>query len=282
MKLNPEELLSSIIKLKKDICAPDVIWTPSETNFPDNITIRGIPESITSGPGKLIVRHSGDTKDNMEQYLLYIPSPDKRFHFMECRTIRDMRKNGRGNRYILTRDITGEFEIYIEGRKVKEHLQVCKNCLEEWNYKGYRCLSSREQQNQAVKNFNIKEFFENCKPLFQSLPIRTNQTMLNGDEYDRNWKYISRAYRASRGWCCERCGVNLSDRPEFLHTHHVDGNKYNIKSDNLKVLCILCHSEQPQHEHIKKQPEFRKAKEFILHKERKFQYSKTEYLMKSN
>ena len=113
MKLNPEELLSSIIKLKKDICAPDVIWTPSETNFPDNITIRGIPESIASGPGKLIVRHSGDTKDNMEQYLLYIPSPDKRFHFMECRTIRDMRKNGRGNRYILTRDITGEFEIYI-------------------------------------------------------------------------------------------------------------------------------------------------------------------------
>ncbi len=96
------------------------------------------------------------------------------------------------------------------------------------------------------------------------MPLRTNQTILNQDAYDRNWDYISRAYRACKGWCCESCGVDLSDHHEILHTHHINGVKYDISFNNLKALCVLCHSEQHNHEHITKTPGFDKVKNFIL------------------
>ena len=75
---------------------------------------------------------------------------------------------------------------------------------------------------------------------------------------------MTRAYRASKGWCCEECGVDLSEYQEFLHTHHVNGIKYDVRPDNLKALCILCHSKQPNHRHLKNLPIFAVAKSFIL------------------
>ena len=47
---------------------------------------------------------------------------------------------------------------------------------------------------------------------------------------------------------CESCGLN-----EWLGTkitlelHHVDGNRYNNKLDNLQILCPNCHSMTPNH-----------------------------------
>ena len=152
---------------------------------------------------------------------------------------------------------------------MEEPLYVCKNCLYAWNYKGYRSLPQQsEQQNQAVRDFNIKEFFANCKPLFRSLPLRTGKTKLLGDDYDRNWPYITNAYRACKGWCCERCGVDLSDRTHLLHTHHINGVKHDICFSNLMALCVLCHYEQPNHEWIKNLPVFSEAPSFIPQKRR--------------
>ena len=264
MKLNPEELLSDLIEIKKNLGAPDIFWNPSKIQLPNNVVIYGIPKELISGPFKLIVISGKNIEDDMEQRLLYIPQPDKRFHFMECRTIRGMRQSNRGERYIVTNDTTGKFEIVRDGYKVKERLDVCKNCLLEWNYKGYRRLRTEKQQDEAVKKFNIKEFFENCKPLFNLLPLRTNRTVLLEDEYNRDWKYISKAYRSCKGFCCENCGVDLHDHQDFLHAHHINGVKYDIRSDNIKVLCALCHSEQPNHSHLKKEPRFAEAKDFIL------------------
>lgn len=266
MRLNPEILLSNLIKIKEKICAPDIIWTPYRDNIPKNIVIDKITTNLTAAPGKLIVLHSiKNAADIMEQCLLYIPLPDKKFHFVECKTVNDMRQKGRGERYVLTNKTTGLFEIYRDRYKVQEKLFVCKNCLWEWNYKGYRSLSSH-QQDIIVQNFDIKNFFANCRPLLQSVPLRTGKTLLNQNAYDQNWKYLTRAYRASKGWCCEECGVDLSDHREFLHTHHVNGIKYDVRFGNLKALCILCHSKQPNHQHLKNLPEFAVAKSFILRK----------------
>ena len=273
MKLTPEEILRDLIKVKENLKAPD-IFVPNLKNPPQtNTVIYGITKELTNGPLKLIVAGDKNIEDGMEQRLLYIPQPNRKFHFMECKTMREMRQNNRGERYIVTNCTTDKFEIVRDGYKVKEHLDVCKNCLFELNYRGYRTLKTEEQQNQAVKNFKVKEFFENCKPLFSSLPLRSNKTILIGDEYDRNWKSISKAYRAAKGWCCEKCGVDLHDRQNLLHTHHINGVKHDIRSDNIRVLCVLCHSEQPEHAHLKTCPGFEEARSFILQKRREMNIS---------
>ena len=45
-------------------------------------------------------------------------------------------------------------------------------------------------------------------------------------------------------------------RRRFLHAHHVNGLKWDNSVENLRALCIRCHSDQPMHSHIKAMPAF--------------------------
>ena len=89
------------------------------------------------------------------QVLLYIPdqyspvdvvqaSPDKgkRFHVADCKTLADMRAKGRFERYLVTNNLTGIFQISGKNSRgmpdeLKSRLLVCKNCLEKLNYQNY-------------------------------------------------------------------------------------------------------------------------------------------------
>lgn len=65
--------------------------------------------------------------------------------------------------------------------------------------------------------------------------------------YTRDWSSVSRKYKDSRSWRCERCYVNLSEKSHrrLLHVHHRDLNPKNNSSWNLIALCVICHSEEP-------------------------------------
>ena len=58
--------------------------------------------------------------------------------------------------------------------------------------------------------------------------------------YPDSWKEISWQYKEQQGWQCESCKLPLHQHKYYLHTHHIYGTRY----DNLKALCIGCHSEQ--------------------------------------
>ena len=59
------------------------------------------------------------------------------------------------------------------------------------------------------------------------------------------WTELSIWYRKKQDWICENCGIHLSSRKVFLDTHHIRGRVYN-SPDDLKALCIKCHSDQTQ------------------------------------
>ena len=46
------------------------------------------------------------------------------------------------------------------------------------------------------------------------------------------------------------CETSFINNKKDLHVHHIDGVKWNNNSNNLKVLCIDCHSKHPGHDRI--------------------------------
>ncbi len=84
------------------------------------------------------------------------------------------------------------------------------------------------------------------------------------NEYTEDWGDISEIYRLSVGWICEDCGVDLASNKFFLHVHHLDRNKKNNKNENLRALCVQCHSDQPGHGHMKLDRNFVNSREQIL------------------
>ena len=71
---------------------------------------------------------------------------------------------------------------------------------------------------------------------------------------------------------CEECGINeWQGKPLSLQLEHIDGNHFNNRLENLKILCPNCHSQTTtfagknvNHSKSKKQLENQKVKEELL------------------
>ena len=72
------------------------------------------------------------------------------------------------------------------------------------------------------------------------------------------WRDLSFWIRAEKQWTCEneKCRINLEDRRSDLHAHHILGRGFN-SPQHLKVLCIACHAEEPDHAFMKAYPEYK-------------------------
>ncbi len=92
-----------------------------------------------------------------DQYSKYADGGYK-FHICVCRTLMDMERQGRIDRYIVTNNTSGVFEVnIIDGSKrtnKRVAMKVCRNCLAKLNYEKY---SSRKDY--VYENFSIEEFF---------------------------------------------------------------------------------------------------------------------------
>lgn len=198
----------------------------------------------------------------------YVPSDAGReqlckFHVADCSTLQGMRRSNRYERYVVTNRTDGKFIVNFFGEgwsrdqeEVERSLYVCKNCLHRLNYNGYknyRGYYEQEKKNEIRESFDLREFFERYGSQITKEPSNTDITAPR-NEYPKNWNQISNRYKEKRGWECEECGVNLKDERQFLHVHHINGQKNRNEDKNLRALCIGCHATKPQHQHLKSQP----------------------------
>ncbi|MFT5722600.1 MAG: hypothetical protein ACI9W6_002933 [Motiliproteus sp.] len=178
----------------------------------------------------------------------------RRVHVADCRTLNEMRQKNRLNRYKATYNISGKYQIYGVSYATGAHLEgeaalkICKNCLSYLNYKGYQ-RGTGQPKSTIFSTFDIAEFLSEFSTLFSSMPERAG--VIDKGGYADDWKEISARYRASAGYGCEQCRVDLGQHKHLLHTHHLSGNKRENNPANLKALCIDCHRKQPQHDYMR-------------------------------
>jgi len=199
-------------------------------------------------------------KDNLSTSYsdLNTPSKLKRYHFWNCRTLNEMRAKGRNDRYVFSK--VNE-PVFLVDTKVKSNdkrrLKVCKNCIVESNIKKVLRINS------YIKHENIIDFLKGLEVKIKS-NNRSQYVAATG--YSDNWKYISNALREAANWTCSECRVNLSDIRFCLDVHHINGVKSKNQTENLKVLCKICHSNQDGHDHMKNDVRFKSQKELIIQK----------------
>ncbi|MDX8000226.1 HNH endonuclease [Xenorhabdus sp. Reich] len=168
----------------------------------------------------------------------------KRFHIAWCKTLDEMRKKNRFERYHATNRVDGFFEIDDgSGRSQDVDLRVCMNCLERLNYKG---SIDKQQKRISFNSFSLNDFFSHYSTCFRHMPKGIHDRANSG--YVNNWKDISKITREQANYICNDCGVDLNSSRYLCDVHHKNGVKYDNSPENLHVLCKDCHRKQPFHE----------------------------------
>lgn len=169
------------------------------------------------------------------------PEMRNKLHFYVCSTLRDFKRKGRlTGRYRQTDRTDGLYRVELREGRNELPLHPCKNCLNESGYGG------------AVNRFNPKHALKISKNKIRRWIQQQNQNVRPATApagYPHNWKEVSRRYKQSQNWTCEKCSVKLSDRNlrGLSETHHINGDKSDCHLDNLHCLCKQCHAGEHPH-----------------------------------
>ncbi len=191
-----------------------------------------------------------------------------KYHISWCKTLDAMSKDNRYSRYVISTRTDGLFEVRNTGwgrgllSKSEKKLDVCKNCLDELYFNGYQSHLPAIEKTKIFMMFSLELFFQFYprSPLDSYPKPRYNNVTSPNNIYSNDFAKISKDYRKSRKWHCEECKKDLSDKRmrQYLDVHHIDGRKHNNSEDNLRALCIICHSKQPKHKHMETQQRYQR------------------------
>ena len=188
-----------------------------------------------------------------------------RFHVTWCETLEKMKKKKKFNRYVLSRFKSNLFRVEaferdpdvvrIRGeRHMLEDIRLfpCQNCLDAMQYRGFRLDQPKPQRLQQVDDFAVSQFLEEndgILTVMKHLPTTLAEDARGGG-YTEDFPEVSRKLREQEGWTCSECNIDMQDKKQGLHVHHINGVKSDNRKSNLKVLCALCHQKYHKNMHI--------------------------------
>lgn len=223
---------------------------PRSEDYHSNVVIDRVDLTEQEQQGNIEWREDGvylNIKGNYHRGFMYIKRPDigrygkPKFHILECKTILDQKSRGWFNGHYFW---SNSAEVTLTDRQTnREHeneiLDLCYNCRELI-------------YNITKEDINTTEDFHNLLEINNEIMTSSDEdTEIDINGYTFNWRKISRAYRETKNYICEKCGfgggdlVNNYDK-RYLHIDHKDGNKKNNHTSNLQCLCILCHSRKDE------------------------------------
>ncbi len=205
------------------------------------------PNELLEFKGRKVVAYIRDQKAAVN---FYSNRSEYKYHLCNCSTLQSMKDFGREHRYLVTKRKDGMFEVHDltvdPVQKGIVQMDLCKNCVE-----------ILKEKRIYFSPFNLTKYFEKNesyapKTIKKIEEARTTQT------YSPNQEDYSREYRKACHHRCQICDVNCVEFTGLLHLHHSDGNPSNNQRHNLQVLCVDCHSKQPLHGHMLRNPEFKR------------------------
>lgn len=160
-----------------------------------------------------------------------------RFHICKCDVIEDFISNGLFNQsYVRANSEPVPVVDLDDGMKEKNisGLPLCNYCRKM--IAGYGNISSTTQFVELLKAANDNN-------------AENNNVELDLFGYTRDWDAISRAIREKHNYTCENCGLKIEDDydRQYMHVHHINGDKLNNRESNLKCLCLYCHAHVDSH-----------------------------------
>ena len=253
MKLQNFSRNVGLNRLRQQMGAPLISWEPGGDWEPIDIDEILKSTELVISSRDIEYADDGTLEYNGQKLIVYIRDQEEyyqpyRFHVADCTTLKNMRDEGKYDKYVIPTRTDGKFYVnsFRNDRCIEKgvkSLYVCMHCLGRLNYKGTK------------ESFNLKAFFEMYGSKIAIKPTHIDITA-PVNEYPSNWDQISLRYREKVGWKCEECGTDLGEEKGFLHVHHINGLKNESSNENLRALCIGCHVEQYQHQHMKSLPEY--------------------------
>lgn len=201
------------------------------------------PEDVTNG--KMEFRDDGifvlGSNGRERQVFLYkkdyhIQQYGKpRFHICKCETIEEFIYSGRFRQHYVRANTEPVPVIDLDdGWITKEvySLPLCNYCRKIIG--GYGSI-------------NTTQFVEMLKAANTNHEEDNVELDLFG--YVKDWENISRQLREEQNYKCEKCGLKIEDDydKQYVHVHHVNGDKLNNNKENLKCLCLYCHAHVDKH-----------------------------------
>lgn len=176
-----------------------------------------------------------------------------RFHLCNCKTIQDMVLKGRKDRYVATSREDGVFPVNAQNyyKEILIPLTLCKNCKDILINNGM-----------YQEPFSLKSFYKEYQPDIPKTFKREEQVPIT-KKYAPNHTELANKYKEAVHYKCQGCGVDCSHHHSCLHMHHINGEGTDNKRSNLKILCVVCHMEQPFHDHMKVNSRFQKEAQVV-------------------
>jgi len=157
-----------------------------------------------------------------------------RFHICRCRVIDEFITSGGFNDHYRRTNSEPVMVANMDNGYLPEEvdeLPLCKFCGSL--IRQYGTITSRE-------------FVETLR---EANGGQEEQQELDLFGYTRDWDSVSREYRTEHNYTCEVCGLKIEDDydRQYMHVHHVNGDKLNNDESNLKCLCLYCHAHVDEH-----------------------------------